>query len=233
KEIERHCCINTLSFTIYYSSVCFGLSQQLSHALSLNLRIHVVNLMDCISSNILGNKDGKFPPFHHLPQSDQSVPRYYLGKLHSAYQILFDPSNHLTGILFAAGHDTPVLVTVPFEKDNLHRDYWVHDPRLINYYIMHTDMPFIGVHWKTFKQYPLGTEGVLFEHAYSIFYLAQGVEVPINHALLRFCEGAADHRLLRGNIMILKHCHSSAKKFEDMTSEDMGLVCSTGGTYVT
>ncbi|KAF8130606.1 hypothetical protein EV363DRAFT_1399109 [Boletus edulis] len=210
KKIERHCYINALGFTIYYGNVCFGLSQQLSHAISLNLRILIVNLTDGFFSNTLSNKDGNFPPSHHLPQSDQSVPRCYLGKLHR--------------------HDAPVLVTVPFEKGILRLDYWVHDPRLVNYYITHTDMPFVGVHQKTFKQYPLGTEGVLFEHAYSVFYLAQGVEVPINHALLRFCAGAADHRLLCGNVMILKHHHSSAKKFEDMTSEDMGLVCSTVGT---
>ncbi|KAF8122150.1 hypothetical protein EV363DRAFT_1301345 [Boletus edulis] len=141
-----------------------------------------------------------------------------------------DPSDHLTGILFAAGHEAPILVTVPFEKGILRLDYWVHDPRLINYYITHTDMSFVGVRRKTFKQYPLGSDGVPFEHAYSVFYLAQGVEVPINHALLKFCAGAADHRLIRGNVMVLKHRQSSAKKFEDTISEDMGLVCSMIGT---
>ncbi|KAF8123680.1 hypothetical protein EV363DRAFT_1403732 [Boletus edulis] len=172
----------------------------------------VLNLSNgnCVGSITLGNDDGNPPPSHHLPRSDQSVPGRYLGKLQR--------------------HDAPVLVTLPFEKGILRLDYWIHDPRLVNYYITHTDMPFVGVRRKTFKQYPLGAEGVPFEHAYSVFYLAQGVEVPINHALLKFCAGAADHRLLRGNVMILKHRHSSAKKFEDMTSEDMGLICSMVGT---
>ena len=55
--------------------------------------------------------------------------------------------------------------------------------------------------------------------------------MPVNHALLRFCIGAVDHKLLRGNVIVLKQ-PQLGNRFVNMTTDNINLVGSLVGRYV-
>lgn len=136
-----------------------------------------------------------------------------------------NPSNHLSTIVFATGHNALELITMPYQNGVLHLHYWVDHTHLLDYYLSCLDMLFVGIHCRTFKQYPT-SHGLPFPHAHTIFYWTQDLKMPINQALQQSCAGVPDYKHLRGNILALKHRQSAPDKFEDMMSEDMGLMTS-------
>ncbi|KAF8417167.1 hypothetical protein L210DRAFT_3511517 [Boletus edulis BED1] len=142
-----------------------------------------------------------------------------------------EPAQHLSVILFATGHDAPEIITTPYTDGLLSVTRWLCDDMHLNYYVSSSETTFVGVRRHMFKRFPT-SRGIPFPHAYSMFYWAQDLKMPVNQALLSCCAGAAENRLLRGNIIVVKHRQSSRDKFEDMTTEDMALVASVVGSAV-
>ena len=109
---------------------------------------------------------------------------------------------------------------------------WLCDDVHLSYYVSSSETTFVGVRRHMFKRF-LTSCGIPFPHAYSMFYWAQDLKMLLNWALLSCCAGAAENRLLRGNVIVVKHCQSSMNKFEDMTTEDKALVASVVGRFET
>ena len=139
-----------------------------------------------------------------------------------------DPSEHLSAILFAAGHEHPEIVTVPFQRGVLHLQHWLCEPCLVNFYASSSNTDVIGLRRKTFKRFPT-SHGVPFTQAYTVLYWTQKLQMPVNRSLQRYCAGAEEYRMLRGNVLVLKHRQSSSEAYEDMESEDVALVASVIG----
>ncbi|KAF8558948.1 hypothetical protein OG21DRAFT_1519653 [Imleria badia] len=142
-----------------------------------------------------------------------------------------DPGEHLSGILFGCGLNRPLIVTVPHQNGILGLDQWIYKTSDLNFYVTRSKSSIIGVKHLTFKRFPM-TRRVMLNNMYTVFYWTQDLKMPINRALLKYCVGAADHKLLHGNVMVLKHRQSSSDKYEDMTTEDIALVASIVGCTV-
>ncbi|KAH0840317.1 hypothetical protein J3R83DRAFT_1330 [Lanmaoa asiatica] len=158
-----------------------------------------------------------------------------LSDLHAKWESILavfkDPVDHLSAILFAAGHDHAEIVMVPLHDGVLHLEHWLSEPHLLNLYASSTETDVIGIRRKIFKRFPT-SHSVPFTHAYTVLYWTQGRTMPVNQSLLKFCTGTEEYRMLRGNVLVLKHCQSSFDGFEDMHLEDVALVGAIIGSAV-
>lgn len=158
----------------------------------------------------------------------RSVNNHWCLSVHSSWHHVKDPANHLSTIIFVAGHDHAEIMMVPFKDGILHLEHWLSEPRLINLYASSSEMNIIGIQNKMFKQFPTSHAAPL-THTYTVFYWIQGLIMPINWALLRYCTSAEEYRMLYRNVVVLKNCQSLYNGYDGMTTEDIVLVGSVIG----
>ncbi|KAG6369441.1 hypothetical protein JVT61DRAFT_14859 [Boletus reticuloceps] len=126
-----------------------------------------------------------------------------------------NPDHQVMAILFADGHNIPEVVPVPCQNGIISLEYWVNPPHISNYIIHRTQMAHIGVHRAVITALAAPCQ------SYSVFYMSQSVAMPVNQALLRFSAGAADHTLLRGNVLIVKHPGRQRNIYTHLTEENI------------